>query len=125
MSSVTSAPESNGLVMPNGWTMVNSPEARADTVIISAATTFTVPPHERSGLPGALTVIILDGDDESSTSSVFENNSASTHSAHSSDVYYADKVYDRAFAAYIEEEEEAEDSNRANAGSSGDTVSVN
>lgn len=37
----------------------------------------------------------------------------------------SDEVYDRAFAAYIEEEEEAEDSNRANAGSSGDTVSVN
>lgn len=98
--------ELNGLVMPDWhWSMVSAREASADTVIISA-TPLSTPANDTSQVPGSLTVIVLESDDDSANSSILVNNSnVSTHSAHSSDVYYTDKRYDKAFAAYIEEEE--------------------
>lgn len=96
----------NGLVLPDWhWSMVNAHDASADTVIISTAPLSTTV-NESSQVPGSLTVIVLDSDDDSANSSILANNSNdSTHSAHSSDVYYMDKRYDKAFAAYIEEED--------------------
>lgn len=98
--------ESNGLVMPDWhWSMVGAQEASADTVIISAAPLST-PVNNTSQVPSSLTVIVLESDADSANSSILVNNSnVSTHCAHSSDVYYTDKRYDKAFAAYIEEEE--------------------
>lgn len=85
--------------------MVSDREASADTVIISAAPPST-PVNETTRVPGPLTVVVLESDDDSANSSILANNSsASAHSAHSSDVYYMDKRYDKAFAAYIEQEE--------------------
>lgn len=98
--------ESNGIGMPDWhWSVVSAREASADTVIISSAPLST-PVNETAQNPGSLTVVVLDSDDDSANSSMLANNSnVSTHSAHSSDVYYMDKRYDKAFAAYIEEED--------------------
>lgn len=107
VSSVSSATESNGLVMPVGWSMIETGESGADTVIIPPApTTLSTPLGESSGASSALTVILLDSDDDSVDSSALVNNSVtSVRSSHSSDVYYTDKRYDAAFAAFIEEED--------------------
>lgn len=107
VSSVLSATESNGLVMPVGWSMIDTGEAGTDTVIIPPApTSLSTPLDESSGASSALTVILLDSDDDSVDSSTLVNNSVtSVRSSHSSDVYYADKRYDAAFAAFIEEED--------------------
>lgn len=109
VSSVSSATESNGLVMPVGWSMIETGETGADTVIIPpASTTLSTPLDESSGASSALTVLLLDSDDDSVDSSALVNNSVtSVRSSHSSDVYYTDKRYDAAFAAYIEEEEDS------------------
>lgn len=97
--------DSNGLVMPTGWTMVNQ-EARADTVIISTTSAISTSANEPTSIPSSLTVVFLDSDEDTANSSIFANNSVtSSLSAHSSDVYYADKKYDIAFAAFIEAED--------------------
>lgn len=105
VSSVSSATESSGLAMPAGWSMIDT--AGADTVIIPpASTSLSTPLDESSGASSALTVILLDSDDDSVDSSALVNNSVTTvRSSHSSDVYYTDKRYDAAFAAFIEEED--------------------
>lgn len=97
--------ESSDPVIPTHWSMVNAHEAGADTVIIASSSTLPATTNETRDMPGTLTVIFLEGDEDSVNSSVFVNTSHSVHSAHSSDVYYTDKRYDVAFAAYIEEEE--------------------
>lgn len=97
--------ESSDPVIPTHWSMVNAHEAGADTVIIASSSTLPATTNETRDMPGTLTVIFLEGDEDSVNSSVFVNTSHSVHSAHSSDVYYTDKRYDVAFTAYIEEEE--------------------
>lgn len=97
--------ESSDPVIPTHWSMVDAHEAGADTVIIASSSTLPATTNETRDMPGTLTVIFLEGDEDSVNSSVFVNTSHSVHSAHSSDVYYTDKRYDVAFAAYIEEEE--------------------
>lgn len=106
VSSVGSASESNGLVMPVAWPIADGSEADADTVIISTTTVVSTLESQVPGGQGTLSVIVLESDEESSNSSGLVNSSVlTTRSAHSSDIFYTDEAYDRAFAAYIEEED--------------------
>lgn len=106
VSSVGSASESNGLVMPVDWPIVDGSEADADTVIISTTLVVSTVEPVLPGRQGTPSVFVLESDEESSNSSGPVNNSVSTiRSTHSSDVFYTDEAYDRAFAAYIEEED--------------------
>lgn len=106
VSSVGSTTESNGLIMPVGWSIVNSSEAGADAAIIPIASEVSTLESESPDGQSTLAVIVLESDEESSNSSDPVNNSAVTiRSAHSSDIFYTDEVYDKAFAAYIEEED--------------------
>lgn len=106
VSSVGSTTESNGLIMPVGRSIVNSSEAGADAAIIPIASEVSTLESEAPDGQSTLAVIVLESDGESSNSSDLVNNSAVTiRSTHSSDIFYSDEVYDRAFAAYIEEED--------------------
>lgn len=101
VSSVGSTTESNGLIMPVGRSIVNSSEA-----VIPIASEVSTLESEAPDGQSTLAVIVLESDGESSNLSDLVNNSAVTiRSTHSSDIFYSDEVYDRAFAAYIEEED--------------------
>lgn len=106
VSSVTSTTESSELGIPIGSSTVTALEGSADTVIISSASTLVSPAHDSSIVHGKRAVLLLDSDEDSPDASIIVNHSiGSVHSAHSSDIYYTDKKYDIAFAAYIADED--------------------